>query len=147
MIEAQYYSDGILVGAPVINRTWGHAVAVWNYSSANLQAGRKLSNARLSLLNKTAVSACGEKATVCRSIPFISDPMACKFDPAALACHVADSGAPTYYGWLPRSEGNARTGWGFNETGVNNEPAFDLAWVGSLLVSLAASPYVAVGGE
>ena len=162
LIEAQYYPedyDGILVGAPVINRTWGHAVAVWNYSSANLERGRKLSNAKLVLLNKAAVSACGGKGNGLSIDPFISDPMACKFDPAALACHVAGSdsadsdscltpgevqtakdfysgprnhsGAPTYYGWLPGSEGTARTGWGFNETGVNNEPAFDglFKWV------------------
>ena len=38
LIQAQYYPydyDGILVGAPVINRTWGHAAAVWDYLSAN----------------------------------------------------------------------------------------------------------------
>src|SRR5579863_6017569 len=66
LIEAQYYPedyDGILVGAPVINRTLGRAVAVWNYSSANLEAGHKLSNAKLGLLNKAAVSACGGKGS------------------------------------------------------------------------------------
>src|SRR5271170_2665953 len=62
LIEAQYYPedyDGILVGAPVINRTWGHALAVWDYQSANLQPDRKLSQAKLALLNTAAVSTCG----------------------------------------------------------------------------------------
>ena len=36
LIEAEYYPqdfDGILAGAPVINRTWGHAVAVTTYQA------------------------------------------------------------------------------------------------------------------
>ena len=50
LIEAQYYPgdyDGILVGAPVINRTWGHAVALWDGLAANLAPGHKLSDISL----------------------------------------------------------------------------------------------------
>ena len=55
LIEAQYYPedfDGILAGAPVINRTWGHAVAVWDYQAANLKPGHKLSDAKLAFLHQ-----------------------------------------------------------------------------------------------
>ena len=58
LIEAQYYPEdysGILVGAPVINRTWGHALAIWDYPSANLLPGHKLSDAKLALLHKAAL--------------------------------------------------------------------------------------------
>ena len=40
LIEAQYYPtdyDGILIGAPVVNRTWGHAAVAWDYIAANLE--------------------------------------------------------------------------------------------------------------
>jgi feruloyl esterase len=42
LIEAQYYPtdyDGILIGAPVVNRTWGHAAVAWDYIAANLEPG------------------------------------------------------------------------------------------------------------
>jgi feruloyl esterase len=150
LIEAQYYPedfDGILVGAPVINRTWGHAVAVWDFLAANQFPGHKLSEAKLALLNKAAVSACGDKSNGLSTDPFISDPQVCKFDPATLACSgtASDScltpgelktaqafysgplnraGRPTYYGWLPGSEAPGRVGWSFLESPPNDEPAF-----------------------
>jgi feruloyl esterase len=157
LIEAQYYPEdysGILVGAPVISRTWGHALAIWDYMSANLQPGRKLSDAKLGLLHKAALSACGAKSNGLSTDPFISDPLACKFDPTELTCKGADSssclttaevqtakdfysgpinraGHATYYGWAPGSEAPGRSGWGFAQAGSNGEPAFDglFKWV------------------
>jgi len=157
LIEAQYYPEdysGILVGAPVINRTWGHALAIWDYSSANLLPGHKLSDAKLAVLHKAALSACGAQSNGLSSDPFIADPLACKFDPAVLTCTGADSdgclttaevqtakdfysgpvnraGHPTYFGWEPGSEGPGRSGWGFIQNAPNGEPAFDglFKWV------------------
>jgi feruloyl esterase len=157
LIEAQYYPEdysGILVGAPVISRTWGHALAIWDYMSANLQPGHKLSDAKLGLLHKAVISACGAKSNGLSTDAFIGDPLACKFDPAALMCKGGDSdsclttaevqtakdyysgpvnhaGHPTYYGWEPGSEAPGRSGWGFAQAGANNEPAFDglFKWV------------------
>ena len=157
LIEAQYYADdydGILVGAPVINRTWGHAVAIWDYSSANLLPGHKLSDAKLQTLHKAVVSTCGAKSNGLATDPFVSDPLACEFDPAKLTCKGADSdsclttsevqtakdfysgpvnrtGQATYYGWEPGSESAGRSGWGFTQAAPNGEPAFDglFKWV------------------
>jgi hypothetical protein len=157
LIEAQYYPEdysGILVGAPVIDRTWGHALAIWDYMSANLLPGRKLSDAKFALLHKAVLSACGAKGNGLSTDPFISDPPACKFDPAELTCNGADSdscltagevqtakdfysgpvnhaGNPTYYGWAVGSEAPGRSGWGFAQAGSNGEPAFDglFKWV------------------
>ena len=157
LIEAQYYPEdysGILVGAPVINRTWGHALAIWDYSSANLLPGHKLSDAKLAVLHKAAVSACGAKSNGLFGDPFIGDPPACKFDPAVLSCTGADSdaclttaevqtakdfysgpvnraGHAIYYGWEPGSEAPGRSGWGFIQAAPNGEPAFDglFKWV------------------
>ncbi|HWE52063.1 MAG TPA: tannase/feruloyl esterase family alpha/beta hydrolase [Bryobacteraceae bacterium] len=150
LIEAQYYPEdysGILVGAPVINRTWGHALVVWDYQSTNLEPGHKLSDAKLALLHKATLSSCGAKSNGLAGDPFISDPLACKFDPGTLLCKGADSdtcltsaevqtakniysgpvnraGKATFYGWEPGSEGPGRAGWGPSQTTSNNEPAF-----------------------
>ena len=129
VIEAQYNPtdyDGILVGAPVINRTWGHAIVLWDYLGANLPPGHKLSDAKLGLLTKSAVAACGAKSNGLKSDPFIADPEGCDFDPGALTCKGADSpecltpaevtakafysgpvnsqGKSLAYGWPPGSE-------------------------------------------
>ena len=158
LIEAQYYPqdfDGILAGAPVVNRTWGHAVAVTSYQAANLKPGHKLSNANLSLLTKSAVAACGGNGNGLKSDPFIADPLACNFDPAALTCKGAagndcltpeevetakdiylgpadQNGKPLFYGELPGSESGVFN-WGFLEAPGNapGEPGFDglFKWV------------------
>jgi len=158
VVEAQYYPDdfdGILAGAPVINRTWGHAVTVWDYQAANLKPGHKLSDAKLALLTKSAVAACGAKGAGLKSDPFIGDPEACDFDPASLICKgaaaddcltpeeaetakafysgpVDKDGKALFYGWLPGSE-SGPFNWGFLETPGNapGEPSFDglFKWV------------------
>jgi feruloyl esterase len=158
LIEAQYYPDdydGVLIGAPVVGRTWGHAAVAWDYIAANLEPGHKLSDAKLTLLNKGAIAACNGKSNGLKSDPFIADPAACDFDPATLACQGADSdacltsaeiatakafysgpkdhaGKTTYYGWPPGSEVGPLN-WAFLEAPSNapGEPSFDglFKWV------------------
>jgi hypothetical protein len=159
LIEAQYYPDdydGILVGAPVVSRTWGHAAVLWDYLAANLKPGHKLSDAKLALLTKSAVAACAGKTNGLKSDAFIADPASCDFDPTALTCKGTDApecltpsevetakafysgptdshtGKPLYYGWPPGSESGSFN-WGFLETPANapNEPSFDglFKWV------------------
>jgi hypothetical protein len=158
LIEAQYYPndyDGVLIGAPVVNRTWGHAAVAWDYIAANHEPGHKLSDAKLTLLNKAAVAACNSKSNGLKSDPFIADPAACDFDPNALTCKGADSadcltsaevetakafysgpkdhaGKTTYYGWPPGSE-LGPLNWSFLEAPSNapGEPSFDglFKWV------------------
>lgn len=150
LIEAQYYPedyDGILVGAPVVNRTWGHAAAVWDWLAANGSPGAKLSDAKLTLLNKTAIADCAGKGSGLKGDPFIADPLACRFDPGVLTCTGAASdacltplevatvrafysgprnaaGKATYFGWLPGSEAPTGLSWSFIESPPGSEPAF-----------------------
>jgi feruloyl esterase len=158
LIEGQYYPDdydGILIGAPVINRTWGHAAVAWDYIVANKEPGHKLSDVKLTLLHNAAVSACNAKGNGLKSDPFISDPEQCDFNPAKLTCQGADTdqcltaaevetakafysgptdhaGKATYYGWPPGSETGVLT-WAFLEAPFNalGEPSFDglFKWV------------------
>ncbi|MEG3181291.1 tannase/feruloyl esterase family alpha/beta hydrolase [Sphingomonas sp. LT1P40] len=150
LIEALHYPgdyDGILVGAPVIDRTWGHAAVLWNYASANSTPGRLLSEAKLKLLNKAAIAGCWRQGHGLAGDRFISDPMSCKFDPRVLQCKGAASdacltegevstarafysgptdrdGKPTYYGWLPGSEMPDTFGWSFLQKPINDQPPF-----------------------
>lgn len=150
LIEALYYPkdyDGILVGAPVINRTWGHAAVLWNYAAANRTPGSLLSNDKLRLLNTAATLSCNRRGYGFPGDAFISDPLACRFDPAELACRGADTGqcltsaevatarafysGPTtrdgrasFYGWPVGSEAPGQYGWSFLQSGVNGQPQF-----------------------
>ncbi|WP_066659198.1 MULTISPECIES: tannase/feruloyl esterase family alpha/beta hydrolase [unclassified Sphingomonas] len=150
LIEALYYPedyDGILVGAPVMNRTWGHAAVLWNYAAANRAPGRLLSEAKLKLLNHAAIAACWRQGHGLAGDRFISDPMACRFDPQVLQCTGAPSdscltegevatarafysgptdrnGKPSFYGWLPGSEMPDTFGWSFLQKPINGQPPF-----------------------
>ncbi len=150
LIEALYYPedyDGILVGAPVIDRTWGHAAVLWNYAAANRAPGRLLSPAKLALLNRAAISSCWRQGHGVAGDRFISNPMSCNFDPQVLQCSGAPSdscltegevatarafysgptdsaGRPSYFGWLPGSEMPDTFGWSFLQTPISGQPPF-----------------------
>jgi len=150
LIESLYYPDdydGILVGAPVINRTWGHAAVLWDYAAAHRTPGSPLSDAKLKLLNKAAIATCWRQGHGLAGDPFVSDPLSCAFDPAVLKCSGAASDAcltesevatarafysgPTdrdgkarYFGWLPGSEMPGTFGWSFLQTPIGDQPPF-----------------------
>lgn len=139
LIEALYYPedyDGILVGAPVINRTWGHATVLWNDLAANLRPGSRLSDAKLRSLNAAVLTRCGGRGSGLPGDPFLGDPAACRFDPAVLLCKGADSpscltpaeiatvrafysgptdraGKALFFGWPKGSEAPGHFGWDF----------------------------------
>lgn len=157
LIEALYYPndyDGILVGAPAINRTWTHAVFVWDYAAANRLPGSKLSDAKLRTLNAAAVASCNRRGFGRVGDAFISNPLACRFDPAEIACQGSETGQcltpaevetarafysgpkwrdgrPAFFGWLPGSETSGPVGWSFLQMGYANRPQFSslFRWV------------------
>jgi hypothetical protein len=157
LIEALYYPadyDGILVGAPGVNRTWTHAVAVWDYSAATRSAGSQLSEAKLRTLNAAAIDSCNRKGFGRVGDAFISNPLACHFDPAAVACKDTETdqcltpaqvetarafysgptthdGRPAFFGWLPGSEVAGVFGWSFLQTAYDGQPQFSslFRWV------------------
>lgn len=150
LIEALYYPedyDGILVGAPVMNRTWGHAAVLWDYAAANRATERLLSDAKLKLLNQAAIATCWRQGHGLAGDRFVSDPMRCTFDPKILQCKSAASdncltegevatarafysgptdrnGKPRYHGWLPGSEMPDTFGWSFLQKSINGQPPF-----------------------
>lgn len=151
LIEALYYPsdyDGILVGAPVINRTWGHAAVAWDFAAAHRSSASFLSDDKLRLLNAASTTYCNGHGFGFAGEAFISDPLACPFDPKQIACtgqsasascltqaEVATArafysgpssrdGRPLFFGWPGGSEAPARFGWSFLETPDNGGPPF-----------------------
>lgn len=150
LIEALYYPadyDGILVGAPVINRTWGHAAVLWNYAAAHRTPDSLLSEEKLRVLNAAAIASCARQGRALPGDAFVSDPLRCKFDPQEVACRdggrkacltpaevatarafyagpTTRDGRKVFHGWLPGSEGPGRFGWSFLQSASNGEPQF-----------------------
>lgn len=150
LIEALHYPqdyDGILVGAPVINRTWGHAAVLWDYAAAHRTPGSLLSDAKLKLLNKAAIASCWRQGRGLAGDRFVSDPLRCTFDPQVLQCTGAASdtcltpeevttarafysgptdrsGTPSFFGWLPGSEMPDTFGWSFLQKPIGGQPPF-----------------------
>lgn len=150
LIEALYYPadyDGILVGAPVINRTWGHAAVLWDYAAAHRTPQSLLSEEKLRVLHAAAIASCARQGRALPGDRFVSDPLRCNFDPQEIACRGAAQascltpaevatarafyagpttrdGRRVFYGWLPGSEGAGRFGWSFLQSASNGEPQF-----------------------
>ncbi len=151
LIEAERFPgdfDGIIAGAPVVNRTHLHTAFVWDYRAANLQPGHKLSAQKLAFLHRAVLTACG-RGKEPASDAFVADPSRCTFDPASLICNGANSsecltpgevetanafyqgprnprtGQVIYPGWPVGSE-LGWLNWSFLETPLPpTEPAFD----------------------
>ncbi|WP_454762252.1 tannase/feruloyl esterase family alpha/beta hydrolase [Caulobacter segnis] len=150
LIEALYYPedyDGVLVGAPVINRTWGHAAVLWNDLAANLRPGGHLSDAKLRSLNDAVLAKCGGRGSGLATDPFLGDPRACLFDPAELLCKTGGSascltqaevatvrafysgptdraGRAQFFGWPKGSEAPGHFGWDFLQSRFKGQPPF-----------------------
>ncbi|MFV3130927.1 tannase/feruloyl esterase family alpha/beta hydrolase [Niveispirillum sp. KHB5.9] len=150
LIEALHYPqdyDGILVAAPVINCTWGHAAVLWNYATAHRTPESLLSEAKLRLLNDAAIARCNGSGHGQAGDAFVTDPLACRFDPAELGCKGTDNGQcltpaevatarafydgptgkdgrPVFFGWLPGSEAPGKYGWSFLQSPLKGQPPF-----------------------
>jgi feruloyl esterase len=89
LMEAQRFPtdfDGIVVGAPAYNMS-----DMFGMAASNLQAlarpGGYLGPDQRALLQKAALAKCADGGA------FIRDPLACRFDPAALKCKPGEAGA------------------------------------------------------
>lgn len=157
LIEALYYPDdydGILVSAPVINRTWGHAGVLTSYLAANRTPQHRLTDVELALLHRAVLEHCGGQGSGLASDGFLGDPEACTFDPEVLKCRDSaekdcltpaqidtvrtfyagptdPSGRALFYGWPKGSEAPGLYGWNFLQAPQNGAPPFVslLHWV------------------
>lgn len=87
LMESQRYPrdyDGILAGAPANNRTHLHTGFIWNLRATNDIPGSQLPKAKIDLITRAVVSACAGKDGGAPGDPFLTNPAACKFDPATI---------------------------------------------------------------
>ncbi len=94
LVEAERYPydfDGVIAGSPVLYTPMGPPLqTLWN-STANLDSSGAaiLSEAKLEWYASAVMKACDAADGLQDGL--ISDPRACKFDPATLACHGASA--------------------------------------------------------
>lgn len=96
LMEAQRYPDdfdGIIAGAPGSNRTHLNAAFLWQYVQNHPRGGDGrpiLTPDTLTLVSRAAFEACrnqnGKAAGGLAGDAYLNDPLACRFDPAVLAC-------------------------------------------------------------
>jgi feruloyl esterase len=89
LMEAQrfpYDYDGILAGAPAFNRTHIHTVLISQYRATHAGAASYIPPTKLDVVNQAVLAQCRAKDRGSPTDTFLTDPRACKFDPATLAC-------------------------------------------------------------
>lgn len=87
--EAQRYPDdydGILAGAPGHNRTHLHIAFNYNFQKTQASPARELPVAKATLFRTAALKHCGGRDGGAPGELFLNTPLACRFDPARLAC-------------------------------------------------------------
>ena len=88
MSEAERYPgdyNGIVAGAPPINRTHLHSEFLWNYQATHKVEGKsELPLETITQLDKAIVAACAGHDGGAPTDDFLTDPRACKFDPASM---------------------------------------------------------------
>lgn len=90
LMEAQRYPDdydGILAGAPVYSWINEMSEQAWNAQALSRTPAGALSPAKLALLYKAVLQACGAPDGL------VDEPNQCRFDPASLDCSTASSAA------------------------------------------------------
>jgi feruloyl esterase len=92
LVAAQQFPgdfDGIVAGAPVLDQPLMRGGDLAVLIPVLQDASRALNQAKLAALNTAAVAACDSQDGLRDGI--ISDPAACKFDPATIVCRGAES--------------------------------------------------------
>lgn len=91
-MEAQRFPedfDGILAGAPANN--WSHLLTghAWDMQALTATPGSAIPPAKLPFIHQAVLAACDSKDGLRDGL--ISNPRACRFDPAILTCKAADT--------------------------------------------------------
>jgi feruloyl esterase len=92
LMEAQRFPedfDGIIAGAPA--NDWSHLFTsfVWNELALTKDDAHRIPTAKLPVIQKAVVAACDASDGLTDGL--VSNPLACRVDPAVLACKAVDS--------------------------------------------------------
>ncbi len=87
--EAQQFPadyDGILAGAPANNRTHLHTEILWTYDVTHRAPDSLIPPDKLQLMTRAVLDACATQSGGLPSDPYLTDPRACRWDPAEIQC-------------------------------------------------------------
>lgn len=92
MEEAEFYPDdydGIIAGAP--GMAYAHLMLsfLWGLKAASAHPDGVIGPDKLRLLHRAVLDACGDAEERARGV--LDDPLACRFDPARLACKAGEA--------------------------------------------------------
>jgi Tannase and feruloyl esterase len=155
LMEAQRFPDdydGIVAGAPGYNHTRLHMEILWSFMATELNPESHLPGSKLTLISQAVLRACSKEKAV-PSDGFLSNPMACQWNPQVLQCKSTDgptcltsqqveavrkilrgptnpvTGASIYPGLLPGSEAGWKwKGWA-NREGEHTPFDSNFKWV------------------
>ncbi|WP_431267090.1 tannase/feruloyl esterase family alpha/beta hydrolase [Dankookia sp. P2] len=108
--EAQQFLadyDGILAGAPANNRTHLQMAGIANFQATRLDPAATIPPEKAPLITAAVVKACAGQVGGLRTDPYLTEPRACRFDPAELQC--ADDAADTAQCLTPPQVGALRS--------------------------------------
>jgi feruloyl esterase len=91
LLEAQRYPDdydGLVIGAPWNFQSHSNAGFVWDTQALNAP-GAAIPAAKLPAITKAVLAACDNNDGLADGV--VANPRACRFDPAVLTCHGADT--------------------------------------------------------
>src|SRR5271165_2720386 len=86
--------DGIVAGAPSMNKTHESAASIWNYAAFN-RSPVNITAAQATAITGAIVKQCAGKDGGLSSDNFLTDPRDCHWDPSELQCTHGPADAPT----------------------------------------------------
>jgi len=92
--EAQQFPedyDGILAGAPAENRTHVHTEVLWAYTVTHRTPDSLIPADKAQLITNAVLGACAGQSGGLPSDPYLTEPRACRWDPAELLCPAGTS--------------------------------------------------------
>ncbi|TDH59451.1 tannase/feruloyl esterase family alpha/beta hydrolase [Dankookia rubra] len=78
--------DGVLAGAPANNRTHSQSASVWLYDQTHRPPEALIPRDKAELITRSVLAACAGQAGGLPSDPYLTDPRACRWDPAEIQC-------------------------------------------------------------
>ncbi len=78
--------DGVLAGAPANNRTHNQSSLVWLYSLTHASPEALIPRDKADLITRSVVAACVTESGGLPTDPYLTDPRACRWDPAEIQC-------------------------------------------------------------
>src|SRR4051812_36241399 len=78
--------DGVLAGAPANNRTHSQSASLWLYGLTHTSPEALIPRDKAELITRSVVASCVTQSGGVPGDAFLTDPRACRWDPAEIQC-------------------------------------------------------------